>query len=133
MKLNNVVDHMRTSFRAWTKSLPSLVTRWAAGLCNYSFNVTWLCRRGHRSCAARRRFHDFTLVLKANFPAINPFLLHQPVMMSFEQFQYAFVNTLPLEEQRAPMTAMLSLNRARSDLIARCGGQSGFNKRAVRF
>jgi alpha-beta hydrolase superfamily lysophospholipase len=39
--------------------------------------------------------------LKANFPAINPFLLHQPVMMSFEQFQYAFVNTLPLEEQRA--------------------------------
>jgi pimeloyl-ACP methyl ester carboxylesterase len=39
--------------------------------------------------------------LKANFPAINPFLLHQPVMMSFEQFQYAFVNTLPLDEQYA--------------------------------
>ena len=39
--------------------------------------------------------------LKANFPAINPFLLGQPVMMSFEQFQYAFVNTLPLEDQRA--------------------------------
>ena len=39
--------------------------------------------------------------LKANFPAINPFLLSQPVMMTFEQFQYAFVNTLPLDEQRA--------------------------------
>ncbi|MFN8411956.1 MAG: alpha/beta hydrolase [Anaerolineales bacterium] len=39
--------------------------------------------------------------LKANFPAINPFLLSQPVQMSFEQFQYAFVNTLPLDEQRA--------------------------------
>jgi pimeloyl-ACP methyl ester carboxylesterase len=39
--------------------------------------------------------------LRANFPAINPFLLSQPVMMSFEQFQYAFVNTLPLDEQRA--------------------------------
>lgn len=39
--------------------------------------------------------------LRANFPAINPFLLSQPVMMSFEQFQYAFVNTLPLAEQRA--------------------------------
>ncbi len=39
--------------------------------------------------------------LKANFPAINPFQLHQPVMMSFEQFQYAFVNTLPMDEQRA--------------------------------
>jgi pimeloyl-ACP methyl ester carboxylesterase len=39
--------------------------------------------------------------LKANFPAINPFKLSQPVMMSFEQFQYAFVNTLPPDEQRA--------------------------------
>lgn len=39
--------------------------------------------------------------LKANLPAINPFLLSQPVQMSFEQFQYAFVNTLPLDEQRA--------------------------------
>jgi pimeloyl-ACP methyl ester carboxylesterase len=39
--------------------------------------------------------------LKANFPAINPFLLNQPVHMSFEHFQYAFVNTLPLDEQRA--------------------------------
>ena len=39
--------------------------------------------------------------LKANFPTINPFLLSQPVMMTFEQFQYAFVNTLPLDEQRA--------------------------------
>jgi pimeloyl-ACP methyl ester carboxylesterase len=39
--------------------------------------------------------------LKANLPAINPFLLNQPVQMSFEHFQYAFVNTLPLEEQRA--------------------------------
>jgi len=39
--------------------------------------------------------------LKANFPAINPFLLSRPMMMTFEQFQYAFVNTLPLAEQRA--------------------------------
>ena len=39
--------------------------------------------------------------IKANFPAINPFLLNQPAMMTFEQFRYAFVNTLPLDEQRA--------------------------------
>ena len=39
--------------------------------------------------------------IKSNFPAINPFLLSQPVIMTFEHFQYAFVNTLPLEEQRA--------------------------------
>ena len=39
--------------------------------------------------------------LRANFPAINPLLISQPVRMSFAQFQYAFVNTLPLGEQRA--------------------------------
>jgi pimeloyl-ACP methyl ester carboxylesterase len=46
----------------------------------------------------------FTLAfsfLKANFPVINPLVpVTQPAMMSFEQFQYAFVNTLPLAEQR---------------------------------
>ena len=39
--------------------------------------------------------------LKSNFPAINPFLLSQPAMMTFETFQYAMANTLPLDEQRA--------------------------------
>ena len=39
--------------------------------------------------------------IKSNFPAINPFLLNQPVMMTFEHFQYAFASTLPLDEQRA--------------------------------
>ncbi|HEY2979898.1 MAG TPA: alpha/beta fold hydrolase [Anaerolineales bacterium] len=40
--------------------------------------------------------------IKANFPAINPFApVTQPVLMTFEHFQYAFVNTLPLDEQRA--------------------------------
>jgi pimeloyl-ACP methyl ester carboxylesterase len=40
--------------------------------------------------------------LKANFPVINPFVaVTQPDIMSFERFQYAFVNALPLEEQRA--------------------------------
>lgn len=38
--------------------------------------------------------------IKSNMPAINPFLLNQPVMMRFEHFQYAFANTLPLNEQR---------------------------------
>lgn len=40
--------------------------------------------------------------LKSNFPHINPLAPQgQPVQMSFERFQYTFVNTLPLEEQRA--------------------------------
>jgi pimeloyl-ACP methyl ester carboxylesterase len=40
--------------------------------------------------------------LKANWPMINPFISkYQPRLMPFEAFQYAFVNTLPLAEQRA--------------------------------
>jgi pimeloyl-ACP methyl ester carboxylesterase len=40
--------------------------------------------------------------LRANFPAINPFVpVTHPVRMSFEQFQYTFVNTLPRNQQRA--------------------------------
>jgi len=39
--------------------------------------------------------------IKSNFPAINPVLINQPVLMSFEHFQYAFVNALPSAEQRA--------------------------------
>jgi pimeloyl-ACP methyl ester carboxylesterase len=39
--------------------------------------------------------------VRANFPAINPFVpVTRPVKMSFEQFQYAFVNTLPTDQQR---------------------------------
>jgi pimeloyl-ACP methyl ester carboxylesterase len=40
--------------------------------------------------------------LKSNLPAINPFVpVSRPIEMSLAQFQYAFVNTLPLAEQRA--------------------------------
>ncbi|MGL4608230.1 MAG: hypothetical protein ACRCYY_00885 [Trueperaceae bacterium] len=40
--------------------------------------------------------------IKANWPHANPFVpKSQPVQLSFEQFQYAFVNGLPFEEQRA--------------------------------
>ena len=40
--------------------------------------------------------------LKSNWPHINPLAPQgQPVQMTFERFQYTFVNTLPLEEQRA--------------------------------
>jgi len=40
--------------------------------------------------------------LKANWPMINPFIpTSQPRAMPFEAFQYAFVNNLPLAEQKA--------------------------------
>ena len=39
--------------------------------------------------------------LKSNWPMISPFASkHEPRNMSFEDFQYAFVNTLPQAEQR---------------------------------
>jgi pimeloyl-ACP methyl ester carboxylesterase len=40
--------------------------------------------------------------LMANWPHINPFVApSRPIAMTFGRFQYAFVNTLPLAEQRA--------------------------------
>jgi len=40
--------------------------------------------------------------LKSNWPTINPFISkHTPYYMPFEHFQYTFVHTLPLDEQRA--------------------------------
>ncbi len=40
--------------------------------------------------------------LKSNWPHITPFVSQSsPIEMSFERFQYTFVNTLPLAEQQA--------------------------------
>ena len=40
--------------------------------------------------------------LKSNFPIINPLKsVDEPLFMTFEQFQYAFVNALPEAEQKA--------------------------------
>jgi pimeloyl-ACP methyl ester carboxylesterase len=40
--------------------------------------------------------------LKANFPMIDPFVSKtRPHLMTFPQFQYAFVNSMPLAEQQA--------------------------------
>jgi len=40
--------------------------------------------------------------LKSNWPHITPFVpLGNPIEMTFERFQYTFVNTLPMAEQRA--------------------------------
>jgi pimeloyl-ACP methyl ester carboxylesterase len=40
--------------------------------------------------------------VKSNWPHITPFVSHaKPIQMTFERFQYTFVNSLPLEEQRA--------------------------------
>ncbi|MSP59952.1 MAG: alpha/beta hydrolase [Myxococcales bacterium] len=44
--------------------------------------------------------------LKSNWPVLNPFVgAGEPYLMPFEHFQYTFVHTLPLAEQRAAYEA----------------------------
>lgn len=46
--------------------------------------------------------------LRSLWPVVNPFVAaSRPYMMSFEQFQYAFANDLPLAEQRAAYEAQI--------------------------
>ena len=76
--------------------------------------------------------------VKSNWPHITPFASQsQPVKMSFEHFQYAFTNGLPLEEQKAAferyvvpesrrvpreaLTARVDFERARGPLLLVAG------------
>lgn len=102
LKLNHVVDYMETFIKGLDEK-PAIVGHSMGGLA-----VQILLQRdivvGGIAIDPAPPAGVFTTefsFLKANFPAINPFLLSQPVQMPFEHFQYAFVNTLPLDEQRA--------------------------------
>jgi pimeloyl-ACP methyl ester carboxylesterase len=76
--------------------------------------------------------------LKSNWPHITPFTsLGNPIEMSFERFQYTFVNTLPLQEQQAAferyvvpesrrvpresLTARIDFNKPRPPLLLIAG------------
>lgn len=102
LKLNHIVDHLE-NFIKGLEEKPALIGHSMGGLV-----VQLLLQRdiaaGGVAIDPAPPAGVFTTefsFLKANFPAINPFLISRPVKMSFEHFQYAFVNTLPLEEQRA--------------------------------
>lgn len=102
LKLNHIVDHME----AFIKSLdekPAIIGHSMGGLVVQLLLQRDLAVAGVAIDPAPPAgvFTTEFSFLKANFPAINPFLLSQPVRMGFEHFQYAFVNTLPLDEQRA--------------------------------
>jgi pimeloyl-ACP methyl ester carboxylesterase len=102
LKLNNIVEHFKTVIRGLDEK-PAIIGHSMGGLVVQLLLQRDLAVAGVAIDPAPPAgvFTTEPSFLKANFPAINPFLLGQPVMMSFEQFQYAFVNTLPLEEQRA--------------------------------
>jgi pimeloyl-ACP methyl ester carboxylesterase len=102
LKLNHVVDHLETFIKSLEEK-PAIIGHSMGGLA-----VQLLLQRdvavGGVAIDPAPPAGVFTTefsFLKANFPAINPFLINRPVQMTFEHFQYAFVNTLPLAEQRA--------------------------------
>jgi pimeloyl-ACP methyl ester carboxylesterase len=102
LKLRDVVESLADTIKALGEK-PAIVGHSMGGL------VTQLLLQRDLAVAAvaidpAPPMGVFTMAfsfLKANFPAINPLVpVTTPVMMSFEQFQYAFVNTLPPNEQR---------------------------------
>jgi pimeloyl-ACP methyl ester carboxylesterase len=102
LKLNHIVDHME-SFVKGLDEKPALIGHSMGGLA-----VQILLQRdvavGGIAIDPAPPAGVFTTewsFVRSNFPAINPLLLNQPVQMTFEHFQYAFANTLPLDEQRA--------------------------------
>ena len=102
LKLNHIVDHMQ----AFIKNLdekPAIIGHSMGGLV-----VQLLLQRDAAvagiaidSAPPAGVFTTEWSFVKSNFPSINPFLLSQPLQMSFAHFQYVFTNTLPLDEQRA--------------------------------
>jgi len=102
LKLNNVVEHI-ANFIQGLDEKPAIIGHSMGGLVVQLLLQKDIALAGVAIDPAPPAgvFTTAFSFLKANFPAINPFLLSQPVRMSFEQFQYAFVNTLPLDEQRA--------------------------------
>jgi pimeloyl-ACP methyl ester carboxylesterase len=102
LKLNHIVDYMET-FINRLEEKPSLIGHSMGGLAVQILLQRDLAVAGVAIDPAPPAgvFTTEWSFVKANFPSINPFLLSQPVQMNFEHFQYAFVNTLPLDEQRA--------------------------------
>ncbi len=102
LKLNDVVEHMANIIQGLDEK-PAIIGHSMGGLAVQLLLGRDLAVAGVALDPAPPMgvFTTAFSFLRANLPAINPFLLGQPAWMTFEQFQYAFVNTLPLEQQRA--------------------------------
>ena len=102
LKLNHIVDHMEAFIKDLDEK-PAIIGHSMGGLVVQVLLQRDVAVAGIAIDPAPPAgvFTTEWSFIKANFPAINPFLLNKPVQMTFEHFQYAFVNTLPLDEQRA--------------------------------
>lgn len=103
LKLRDVVDRMEMAIKALPEK-PALIGHSMGGLVVQLLLQKDLAVAGVAIDPAPPQgvFSTAWSFLKANFPSINPLVpVTQPVEMTLERFQYAFVNTLPLDQQRA--------------------------------
>lgn len=102
LKLNHIVDHMEAFIKGLNEK-PAIIGHSMGGLAVQILLQRDVAVAGIAIDPAPPAgvFTTEWSFVKSNFPAINPFLLSQPVQMTFEHFQYAFANSLPLDEQRA--------------------------------
>ncbi len=103
LTLSNILDHLTKQIKALDEK-PILIGHSMGALI-----AQLLLQRGLASAAIAIDSAPPTGVftttfsfLKANWGHITPFVnQNSPVIMTFERFQYAFVNDMPLNEQRA--------------------------------
>jgi len=103
LTLTNILDHFAQQIKALDEK-PILIGHSMGAL-----TTQLLLHRGLASAAIAIDsappsgvFTTTFSFLKANWGHITPFVNQtSPVIMSFERFQYAFVNDMPLDEQRA--------------------------------
>jgi alpha-beta hydrolase superfamily lysophospholipase len=103
LTLKNVVEHFTNTIRGLDEK-PILIGHSMGGLVAQLLLQQGLGAAGVAidSAPPAGVFTTKWSFLKANWPMINPFISKStPRMMPFDAFQYAFVNTLPLEEQKA--------------------------------
>ncbi len=103
LTLNSVLEHYTTAIKALDER-PILVGHSMGGLVVQLLLQRDLAAAGVAidSAPPLGVFTTKWSFLKSNWPHITPFASQEnPIEMTFERFQYTFVNTLPLAEQRA--------------------------------
>jgi pimeloyl-ACP methyl ester carboxylesterase len=102
LTLSDVLAHFTTILQAQDEK-PVLIGHSMGGLAVQLLLQTDLAAAGVAidSAAPMGVFSTKWSYLKSNWPHITPFAsLAKPIEMAFERFQYTFVNTQPLAEQR---------------------------------
>ena len=100
-RLSSLCSTTAASFWRKTRSRFGRAPRWAAGPAS-AFGGIGAGRVAIDSAPPQGVISPGGPFLKSNWPAINPFAREaEPISLSFEQFQYAFVNGLPPDEQKA--------------------------------